>query len=86
MRRFVFSLVLLIAAAPPAIGFTTANADKPCVNETTTSTTIGLANQHFDGCLPVDVPPSDDSTCVHRYGSFPPPGTLAFDLQICVPT
>jgi hypothetical protein len=82
----MYALVLLIASAAPTIGFTTARADKPCVNETTTSTVVGLANQHFDGCVPVDIPPPNDSTCVHRYGSFPPPGTLAFDAQVCVPT
>ncbi|MDQ1698985.1 MAG: hypothetical protein QOG34_848 [Frankiaceae bacterium] len=86
MRRLLFALVLLIASAAPTIGLTTARADQPCFTETTTSTGVGLANQHFDGCLPIDDPPPDDSTCVHEYGTLPVTGTLAYEVKICVPT
>lgn len=86
MRRLMFALVLLIGSTAPAVGFGTARADEPCVSETTTSTVVWPANQHVDQCVPVDVPPAGDSTCVHRYGGFPPPGTLTVDVWICVPT
>jgi len=85
MRRLTYALVLLIASAAPAVGLTSAAADEPCVSGSVTSTAVWPVNQYFTQCVPVDVPPPGDSVCVHRYGSFPPPASLMFDVTVCVP-
>jgi len=84
MRRLMFALVLLIASTAPAVGLTSAAADEPCLGGTITSTAVWPVNQSFAQCVPVDVPNPLFSYCADENGSYPPPGTLMYDLWACV--